>query len=902
MSFSILYFSRAWVAQSIASCCMSSDMSAFLITAFLVSSSDCWSERAQRRAPPPRNHVHPFERASTVPVGLRDPPGVFSLSAPLPSLNVGVSFAVLKQSRQAGQDLFSKPLSNQKSRHKAEFWCLSSQKVRGGAGASSPSPAVSLVRPWSQNPERPWRVPDTPRLRKSLRHISNDGVEAQGIEVDRLGRPHHSPLPAPPASSLRDGGNGGGLLFMAPVLGPQKDLEMRSVLPIQLKTRNRWCGSAVRRFGASTQDRWWEDVLESPPQVGVSLSGFSSLRSPGAVGDLSILLLNLPPDAEEEEIKEGMEGGCGKVEKVRMFRPPPEYVSSLSSSASCPSSSSSSSSFSSPSPSSSCASVPRLLLKSEASSDLSGVSALVTFKTAEAKRKALLPACRAFGILCPSAKGPLSSDTEEKKGSGVDKRAAKGEGKAKGTKRKKRESEERDPLDRKGLVLYPQDANNAVSVVVRNVPLSLSVETVVVFLSWMFSLSGPGKVAMSFLSPQSGALSRPCVHSLSCSHQSQTAQDEQDEGERSGKTPVSGVLEMDERLILERLESWGVEPAEDLTGLSASAEGGEKESLLSPPSCFVEMKEWRFQKKEGDEGESKEEVDVLCIPRERRNNFDDWMERRWQAAREQAGGGHSASSPSLSACHSQLSGVSVRDVSSLPVQSHSGVFVLRFPFFGAALEALDRLTVSSQARGLGLDVSFPQERHTVEASTRRTRDIDCLPKIPFKCPFGALMEGGERESVQALVGQAHGEGERLLDRISPHRLHQAKSSLSSASASGSSLRDVRCERGGGSPTVIENGGEAHFPRDSGSFARPVDEYRTHSQGEASPSDSVSDEPFLHANPQFDRPRAPLPLRQRTALRGPPTEYSSITSFPASLVMALDEEEEEEGRRTALNGG
>ena len=35
MSFSMLYFSRAWVAHSTASCCMSSDMSAFLITAFL---------------------------------------------------------------------------------------------------------------------------------------------------------------------------------------------------------------------------------------------------------------------------------------------------------------------------------------------------------------------------------------------------------------------------------------------------------------------------------------------------------------------------------------------------------------------------------------------------------------------------------------------------------------------------------------------------------------------------------------------------------------------------------------------------------------------------------------------------------------------------------------------------
>lgn len=35
MSFSMLYFSRACVAHSTASCCMSSDMSAFLITAFL---------------------------------------------------------------------------------------------------------------------------------------------------------------------------------------------------------------------------------------------------------------------------------------------------------------------------------------------------------------------------------------------------------------------------------------------------------------------------------------------------------------------------------------------------------------------------------------------------------------------------------------------------------------------------------------------------------------------------------------------------------------------------------------------------------------------------------------------------------------------------------------------------
>ena len=34
MSFSMLYFSMACVAQSTASCCMSSDMSAFFITAF----------------------------------------------------------------------------------------------------------------------------------------------------------------------------------------------------------------------------------------------------------------------------------------------------------------------------------------------------------------------------------------------------------------------------------------------------------------------------------------------------------------------------------------------------------------------------------------------------------------------------------------------------------------------------------------------------------------------------------------------------------------------------------------------------------------------------------------------------------------------------------------------------
>uniref|UniRef100_A0A2S2R9H4 Uncharacterized protein n=1 Tax=Sipha flava TaxID=143950 RepID=A0A2S2R9H4_9HEMI len=33
ITFSILYFSSAWVAQSTASCCISSDISAFLITA-----------------------------------------------------------------------------------------------------------------------------------------------------------------------------------------------------------------------------------------------------------------------------------------------------------------------------------------------------------------------------------------------------------------------------------------------------------------------------------------------------------------------------------------------------------------------------------------------------------------------------------------------------------------------------------------------------------------------------------------------------------------------------------------------------------------------------------------------------------------------------------------------------
>merc|ERR1712064_171111 len=34
MSFSMLYFSKAWVAHSTASVCMSSDISAFLMTAF----------------------------------------------------------------------------------------------------------------------------------------------------------------------------------------------------------------------------------------------------------------------------------------------------------------------------------------------------------------------------------------------------------------------------------------------------------------------------------------------------------------------------------------------------------------------------------------------------------------------------------------------------------------------------------------------------------------------------------------------------------------------------------------------------------------------------------------------------------------------------------------------------
>ena len=37
LTFSMLYFESAWEAQSTASCCMSSDMSAFLITAFLCS-------------------------------------------------------------------------------------------------------------------------------------------------------------------------------------------------------------------------------------------------------------------------------------------------------------------------------------------------------------------------------------------------------------------------------------------------------------------------------------------------------------------------------------------------------------------------------------------------------------------------------------------------------------------------------------------------------------------------------------------------------------------------------------------------------------------------------------------------------------------------------------------------
>lgn len=49
MSFSMLYFSMAWVAQSTASCCMSSDMSAFLITAFLsvMVQAACWGRNRE---------------------------------------------------------------------------------------------------------------------------------------------------------------------------------------------------------------------------------------------------------------------------------------------------------------------------------------------------------------------------------------------------------------------------------------------------------------------------------------------------------------------------------------------------------------------------------------------------------------------------------------------------------------------------------------------------------------------------------------------------------------------------------------------------------------------------------------------------------------------------------------
>ncbi|TNN66050.1 hypothetical protein EYF80_023678 [Liparis tanakae] len=53
MSFSMLYFSMAWVAQSTASCCMSSDMSAFLITAFLsvmVEDEDALRKRKRKRS------------------------------------------------------------------------------------------------------------------------------------------------------------------------------------------------------------------------------------------------------------------------------------------------------------------------------------------------------------------------------------------------------------------------------------------------------------------------------------------------------------------------------------------------------------------------------------------------------------------------------------------------------------------------------------------------------------------------------------------------------------------------------------------------------------------------------------------------------------------------------------
>ena len=51
MSFSMLYFSRACVAQSMASCCMSSDMSAFFTTALrslmVLVSSGVWRERGR---------------------------------------------------------------------------------------------------------------------------------------------------------------------------------------------------------------------------------------------------------------------------------------------------------------------------------------------------------------------------------------------------------------------------------------------------------------------------------------------------------------------------------------------------------------------------------------------------------------------------------------------------------------------------------------------------------------------------------------------------------------------------------------------------------------------------------------------------------------------------------------
>ena len=41
LTFSMLYFDKAWDAQSTASCCISSDMSAFFITAFLCSVIFC---------------------------------------------------------------------------------------------------------------------------------------------------------------------------------------------------------------------------------------------------------------------------------------------------------------------------------------------------------------------------------------------------------------------------------------------------------------------------------------------------------------------------------------------------------------------------------------------------------------------------------------------------------------------------------------------------------------------------------------------------------------------------------------------------------------------------------------------------------------------------------------------